>query len=72
MKKAKVILKEECFDEEHGLQYITKDRGDIGSCFTMAIGYAVSLAKTNGISIKRFNQLVKQIYNETEDINDED
>ena len=71
MKKAKVILKAQKFDDD-GFCYETKDRGDEGLCFTMAIGYAVQTAKKNGISLTKVKSLVTDIYKETEDINNED
>ena len=72
MKKAKVIIKQNNFNED-GLSYTTKDKGDEGICFTMAMGYAVSVAKRNNVPLKTFNNLVKDIYKETEDVeNDKD
>ncbi len=71
MRKPKVILKAQRFDDD-GFCYETKDRGDEGLCFTMAIGYAVQTAKKNGISLTKVKSLVTDIYKETEDINNED
>lgn len=70
MRKPKVILKAQRFDDD-GFCYETKDRGDEGLCFTMAIGYAVQTAKKNGISLTKVKSLVTDIYKETEDINNE-
>lgn len=71
MRKPKVVLKATHFDD-NGFCYQSSERGDDGLCFTMAIGYAVSLAKRNNVPLKKFNEVVKDIYKETEDINDED
>ena len=70
MRKAKVILKENYNNEEEGLVYTSDSKGDSGTCFTMAIGYAMSLAKTSGLSYTEISDLIKDIYNETEDDND--
>ena len=67
MVKAKVILKQKEFNDD-GFTYISKDDGDEGLCFTMAIGYAVQLAKDCGISLTKVKELVTDIYKETEDV----
>ncbi len=66
--KAKVIIKELKNNEEEGLVYTTKDRGDAGTCFTMAMGFAASIAKQSGVSLAVVKKLVTDIYNETEDV----
>jgi len=72
MKKAKVILKENSFTDG-GLKYTTKDRGDDGICFTMAIGYAMNLAKMNNVPLKTVNAIVKDTYKEMGEVeNDKD
>lgn len=63
MKKAKVILKERRFNDV-GLEYISKDKGCYEACFGMAIGYAVELAKENGVSLKEITKIVSNIYKE--------
>jgi len=67
MRKAKVVLKEIRNNEEEGLVYTSNDKGDVGSCFTMAIGYAVQLAKNSNVSLTKVKELVTEIYKETED-----
>lgn len=69
MRKAKIVIKEKGFDEE-GLCYTTKDKGDEGVCFTMAIGYVVNLAKTNEVPLKSLNNIIKDAYKETEEVED--
>ena len=70
MKKAKVVLKQTDCTLEKGLTYTSKHTGDEGFAFTMAIGFAISLAKQNGLSLTKVKELVTDIYKETEDIDD--
>lgn len=67
MRKAKVVLKETGFNDE-GFSYSSSDRGDTGKCFTMAVGYATSLAKQNGVSITKLKEIITEIYKETEEV----
>ena len=67
MKRAKVIIKQKEL-AENGFTYISKHKGDNGLCFTMAIGFAVQLAKDSGISLTKVKELVTNIYKETEDV----
>lgn len=68
MKKAKVVIKEKKYNDENDLIYVSKCKGNEGTCYTMAIGFAVSLAKENNISLTKVKELVTDIYKETEDI----
>lgn len=68
MKKAKVVIKEKKYNDENDLIYVSKYKGDEGICYAMAIGFAVSLAKQNNISLTKVKELVTDIYKETEDI----
>lgn len=65
--KAKVIVKQKSFTDD-GLTYVSKSRGEDGVCFTMAMGFAIGLAKQSGISLTKIKELVTDIYNETEDV----
>lgn len=67
MKKAKVVLKQKEFTD-NGFTYVSKHDGDEGFCFTMAIGFATSLAKQSGVSLTKVKELVTDIYKETEDV----
>lgn len=67
MEKAKVVLKQKEFDGD-GFTYVSKTKGESGLCFTMAIGFATSLAKQSGISLTKVKELVTDIYKETEDV----
>lgn len=67
MKKAKVVLKQKELTD-NGFTYVSKSDGDDGLCFTMAIGYAVQLAKECGVSLTKVKSLVTDIYKETEDV----
>jgi len=66
MRKPKVILKLKK-NEDKDMIYISKCTGDNGVCFTMAMGFAISLAKNSGISLSKVKELVSDIYKETED-----
>lgn len=68
MKKAKVVIKEKKYNDENDLIYVSKYKGDEGICYTMAIGFAVSLAKQSNVSLTKVKELVADIYKETEDI----
>ena len=68
MRKAKVIIQEKK-NNDKGFVYLTKFRGKEGVCFTMAIGFAVDLAKKSGISLTKIKSLVTDIYKETEENN---
>ncbi len=68
MKKSKVVIKQKTFTDS-GFTYVSKHKGDDGLCFTMAIGFAVQLAKDCGISLTKVKELVTDIYKETEDVN---
>ena len=68
MKKAKVVIKEKEYNDENDLIYTSECKGDEGICYTMAIGFAVSLAKQNNISLTKVKEHVTDIYKETEDI----
>ena len=67
MERAKVVLKQKGL-EEGGFTYVSKCKGESGLCFTMAIGFATSLAKQSGISLTKVKELVTDIYKETEDV----
>lgn len=71
MAKNKVIIKEKRNKNNDSILYVTKHKGDDGICFTMAMGFGVSLAKQCGLSQNKVLDLVKDIYKETEDVNDD-
>ena len=71
MNKSKVIIKEKRIKNSDSITYITKHKGEDGICFTMAMGFGVSLAKQCGLSLTKVVDLVKDIYRETEDVNDD-
>ena len=72
MTKSKVIIKEKRDKDANNITYITKHKGEDGICFTMAVGFGVSLAKSCGLTEQQVVDLVRDIYSETEsDIDDE-
>ena len=72
MTKSKVIIKEKRDKNANSITYVTRHKGEDGICFTMAMGFCVSLAKSCGLTEQQVVDLVKDIYLETEsDIDDE-
>lgn len=67
MTKSKVVIKQKGYTD-NGLTYVSKNKGEDGICFTMAMGFAISLAKQSGISLTKIKELVTDIYKETEDV----
>lgn len=67
MNKAKVVIKQKEY-ADNGLVYVSKHKGEDGICFTMAMGFAISLAKQSGISLTKIKELATDIYKETEDV----
>jgi len=67
MRKPKVVLKLKK-NKQQDMIYISKCSGDDAVCFTMAMGFAVSLAKNAGISLSKVKEILSDIYKETEDI----
>lgn len=63
MAKAKVILKEKKADEM-GLNFVSKDSGDLGICLTMALSYVADYIVDNEISVKEATQLLKNMVKE--------
>lgn len=71
MNKSKVVIKQTGYTED-GLSYTSRHKGEDGVCFTMALGFACSLAKSCGMSLTKLTSLLKDMYRETEsDMNDE-
>lgn len=69
MAKIKVVLKGLSVDDS-GFGFESRHKGDEGLCMSMAIGFATSIAKQNGISLTKLKSLVADMYNEEGEIND--
>lgn len=63
MSKAKVVLKETGANEE-GLSFVSKDKGDIGICLSMCLGYVARLIIEGAVSNKQATQLLKDMIKE--------
>lgn len=63
MKKAKVILKERK-QSDAGLEFESKDKGEINICVSMALGYVADCVVDGVISSKEATQLLKDMVKE--------
>lgn len=63
MAKAKVILKERK-QSDAGLEFESKDKGEINICVSMALGYVADCVVDGVISSKEATQLLKDMIKE--------
>ena len=63
MAKAKVILKEKK-QSDAGLEFESKDKGEINICVSMALGYVADCVVDGVISSKEATQLLKDMIKE--------
>ena len=63
MAKAKVILKEKK-ESTAGLEYESKDKGELNVCISMAVGYVADYVVDGVISVKEVTQTLKSMIKE--------
>ena len=63
MSKAKVILKERK-QSDAGLEFESKDKGEVNICISMALGYVADYVADGVISSKEVTQLLKDMIKE--------
>lgn len=65
-KTPKVVLKARDYGE-YGLNYSADYRADEGVCASMALSFAVSLFKENGMALTKFKSLATDMWKELEE-----
>lgn len=66
MRKPKVVLKAKDYGD-YGLNYSANYRYDEGVCASMALSFAITLFKENGMALTKFKSLASDMWKELEE-----